>query len=178
MYEKTDKDYKDALRRKREWEACANLVGQTVELLQGWLKSRQSMLGKARTIKSKSGSGREPLPPSLQWVYDNLSFMSAGAGVLHSETLGPRRGVAGSPFTDEADLEEPGPSKRPGMQLHLHLHQGHTAAPLLSASHAYMNGPPAKAPRAHLLRSAAATSAPSWMRCTSICGTFQSCQTK
>ena len=66
----------------------------------------------------------------------------------------------------------------PGMQLHLRLHQGHTAAPLLSASHAYMNGPPAKAPHARLLRSAAATSAPSWMRCTSICLTFQSCQTK
>ena len=71
------------------------------------------MLGKARSIKSKSGSGSKPLPPSLQWVYDNLSFMSAGAGVLHSETLGPRRGVPGSPFADEADLEEPGPSKRP-----------------------------------------------------------------
>ena len=113
MYEKKDKDYKDAPRRKREWEVCANLVGRIVELLQGWLKSRRSMLGKARSIKSKSGSGSEPLPPSLQWVYDNLSFMSAGAGVLHSETLGPRRGVPGSPFADEADLEEPGPSKRP-----------------------------------------------------------------
>ena len=174
MYEKKDKDYKDAPRRKREWEACANLVGRTVELLQGWLKSRRSMLGKARSIKSKSGSGSEPLPPSLQWVYDNLSFMSAGAGVLHSETLGPRRGVPGSPFADEADLEEPGRANAPGMQLHLRLHQGHTAAPLLSASHAYMNGPPAKAPRARLLRSAAATSAPSWTRCTSICGTLKS----
>ena len=46
MYEKKNKDYKDAPRRKREWEACANLVGRTVELLQGWLKSRRSMLGK------------------------------------------------------------------------------------------------------------------------------------
>ena len=35
MYEKKDKDYKDGPRRKREWEACANLVGRTVELLQG-----------------------------------------------------------------------------------------------------------------------------------------------
>ena len=113
MYKKKDKDYKDAPRHKREWEACANLVGRTVELLQGWLKSRRSMLGKARSNKSKSGSGSEPLPPNLQWVYDNLSFMYAGAGVLHSETLGPRRGVPGSPFADEADLEEPGPSKRP-----------------------------------------------------------------
>ena len=51
----------------------------------------------------------------------------------------------------------------PGMQFHLRLHEEHTAAPLLSASHAYMNGPPAKAPRARLLRSAAATSAPSWI---------------
>ena len=65
-------------------------------------------------------------------------------------------------------------AKAPGMQLHLRLHQGHTAAPLLSASHAYMNGPPAKAPSARLLRSAAATSAPSWMRCTSICETLKS----
>ena len=54
MYEKTDKVYKDAPRHKREWEACTNLVGRTVELLQGWLKSRRSMLGKARSIKSKS----------------------------------------------------------------------------------------------------------------------------
>ena len=35
MYEKKDKDYKDAPRRKREWEACANLVGRTVELCKG-----------------------------------------------------------------------------------------------------------------------------------------------
>ena len=130
MYEKKDKDYKDAPRRKREWEACANLVGRTVELLQGWLKSRRSMLDKARSIKSKSGPDSEPLPPSLQWVYDNLSFMSAGAGVLHSETLGPRRGVPGSPFADEADLEEPGPSKRP-----------RHAAPSSSASGAHSSTP-------------------------------------
>ena len=138
MYEKKDKDYKDAPRRKREWEACANLVGRTVELLQGWLKSRRSMLGKTRSIKSKSGSGSEPLPPSLQWVYDNLSFMSAGVGVLHSETLGPRRGVPGSPFADEADLEEPGPSKRP-----------RHAAPSSSASGAHSSTPLEHQSRVH-----------------------------
>ena len=138
MYEKKDKDYKDALRRKREWEACANLVGRTVELLQGWLKSRRSMLGKARSIKSKSGSCSEPLPPSLQWVYDNLSFMSAGAGVLHSETLGPRKDVPGSPFADEADLEEPGPSKRP-----------RHATPSSSASRAHSSTPLERQSRVH-----------------------------
>ena len=176
MYEKKDKDYKDAPRRKREWEACANLVGRTVEVLQGRLKSRRSMLGKARSIKSKSGSGSEPLPPRLQWVYDNLSFMSAGAGVLHSETLGPRRGVPCSPFADEADLEEPGPSKRPRHATPSSSASGaHSSTPLERQSRAH-EWP--STPRARLLRSAAATSAPSWMRCTSICWTFQSCQTK
>ena len=105
----------------------------------------------------------------------------AKSSLHHVKFLGQRAAAVcyraknpGSPFADEADLEEPGRANAPGMQLHLRLHQWHTAAPLLSASHAYMNGPPAKAPRARLLRSAAATSAPSWMRCTSICGTLKS----
>ena len=174
MYEKKDKDYKDAPRRKGEWEACANLVGRTVELLQGWLKSLRSMLGKARSIKSKSGSGSEPLPPSLQWVYDNLSFMSAGQEFCIQKPWA-QGGVFLAPHSRmRLTLRSLARAKAPGMQLHLRLHQGHTAAPLLSASHAYMNGPPAKAPSARLLRRAAAISAPSWMRCTSICETLKS----
>ena len=147
MYEKKDKDYKDAPRRKREWETCANLVGRTVQLLQGWLKSLRSMLGKARSIKSKSGSGSEPLPPSLQWVYDNLSFMSAGAGVLHSETLGPRRGVPCSPFADEADLEEPGPSKSPRHATPSSFASGaHSSTPLERQSRVH-EWPSSKSPK-------------------------------
>ena len=80
LYNKGDKKYKFALKKKEMWKAKAESINKTYEELYVWYESLRTRYG--RLVKTKSGQGAPKLTDREQWIVKSFDFLK---GHIHPQ---------------------------------------------------------------------------------------------
>ncbi|KAL8624636.1 hypothetical protein ACOMHN_045171 [Nucella lapillus] len=89
LYDKSQKLYKDAAKKQRDWYALDQKLGIPLGDSCAWVRTKRTMLAKAKRKVSKSGSSAGSLTPSLQWCFDHMSFLIPHIQSVAVEGMGP-----------------------------------------------------------------------------------------